>query len=399
MGQKGIIENLGLDGVLPSTLKDEGFENTPSEKYEVEEKNEVEKEIEVEKIRYPNEINFGEDDNHLKWISHFVDNVKKCRRLCKKDIICLEKSFAFKILWDEIESKFTTNKRTFNLMEHLFKNDLKNYNTTKNCEVCLMNVILRGHEVSSFHKIDFEISINTKSQLLNNIVHKKTVHHTDFFKTEIETIFCAETGIGRNVGESMIRCGFGKEPILNFIKIDEKYKKKGRKKKEKEKKNNDIFENHGNKKIHKTSFIALWLLKNKYTDWDNEKIVTLYLAPKNERGRKKRKVECQLDNNKTIIESESKKIVDDKNITIEGSALKSLKTEIGKFFKNIPYVDSIIIRIKNVVSEEKEKEKIKEQTKKGGKTLGTFKFHCRLEFLVRDSKKEIDFREYPRNIY
>jgi hypothetical protein len=379
---KSFLKWSGLKGAIPSTFPDDKFEDVSESSSDEDNKEKDEEEEEDLKIKKVDFEDFCEE--YHKWVPVSIGTfLTKCKKLGKKLTIERTVEFVISRREDEDYQEFTASPQKIMLLKSLLNKDtsLKKY---KDKKFCLMQVILRSYEINYPLKIDFKIIIKTGSSIEDVAISifSKTVNSSK--ESDIDIIFSATQK--SKIDEQFIKCGFAKEDVLKFIKT-------GRIKKTPKKKTK-IFPFHGNKKIHKSSFIAVWLLRNRYVEWNDGNSVSLYLSPATKRSKKKKKkqsiVRFEVD---LMPDQDLTEPIDNSFITLDSSAYKSLKKNIEEFLAKLPYVNndtgSIEISIDNITKEKEEEEK---------KEKINFKFSIRLEFLVQ-TDKSIDGREFPMNVF
>jgi hypothetical protein len=388
---KTFLKWSGIEGVLPSTFPEDKFEDvsdSSSDCDDDDDDNNEEKEEEDTKIRKVDFEDFCE--KYHKWMPVSIGTfLKRCKKMGKKLII--ERKIEFVIIKQEKREEeeyqeFSVRPQKVKLLKSLLNKDdrLSKY---KGKKVCLMKIVLRSYEISYPLKINFRVIVRTSSTIEDTAIStfSKTINLSK--QADIDVVFSATDK--SKIDEQFIKCAFAKEDVLSFIKSGPSKKTP--------KKTTTIFPFHGNKKIHKNSFVSVWLLRNRYVEWDNGNSVSLYLAPAVTKKKSKKKIKEK----KTIVrfevdptpEQEISEPVDNSYITIDASAYKPLKKNIGEFLKKLPYVNnnagSIEIIIDSIM---KPKKKERQQQEKKEKI--EFKFSMRLEFLVQ-TDKSIDGREFP----
>ncbi len=345
-----------LIGILPSTINHEGAENVDDSDSDGEDTFDKHGGGTVFPIWIP-----GDDTDYSAFnSSYFMKSISK--------------DFIFEFTKKENEDNHMYTPNSFDIVSELL--DETNLNL-KNKKICLLKLAIFSPYIEGGYEaiLKFKINVPHRNDNPCKPILKK-VTQSGNLGLNIWNLFTIPKGYGFNEFKN----GCGKERILKRIKQSKSGFQFVRK--------TGFIENHGNLKIHKSSFVGSWLKNRVYKQDKTGRPIKLYKTPLFEIQKKTYlKYKIQGD------EIPNKAKVDKDFFCIENEDYDRLSEDLHRFFKVMPYVDRSKTNLITVSIEEITK---KENAVKSSDSKIICKFKAEMFFSL--SREKMDKREIVRHI-
>lgn len=337
-----------LVGVIPSTLKDEGIEHVKDEDEEDvgnsdDSGSETEETSNVTyfgnfkpKIKYDN-LKVDEKPKSLQeslkypvWIPDSL-NDKYEKIGSTNSLHTIIKNIEFSISRSKRSGRIRIKPKKFNLTTELFMNNRKLSYKFGNRKIALLKGIIFSESIP-IHNTHLKFRFVTRGPHFDG---KRKSVDVKFDKIGARYVFFS---LSKSYSFYEYSNGCGIEPVLNsLIHINPK-------KRFPYIPETDFFEDHGNRKIHKDSFLGKWLKsrRNKMIGTDIVKpfkVIHLITNTPKKNIQRKKKVRFSLHGQKDVKEKPYRKITVDTNyICIDKRHYQKLFYSINSFVQTIPYV-------------------------------------------------------------